>query len=434
MAKGYLKYLRCFSPAQQLIILFIALLTVGSVFKAYHFTTDYGGIDLRARVVGARLLHTNESPYFFKWTPAYSDRLLMFKEINEADRSVNGVTQAPGFLYFQSLFNNLPFRTIQLAWSLCQYILIGYIFYFFLFKLNDPVRNKFLPFVVGAFFFLASAIWFISIERGQAYVLFAFVFCMLYQFYLKEKPFAYFLAGAVVAVTAYCRPNFLIFLLPLLIAFNRWTIAGFIAAAIPLAIHGWLHIDLWKDYNNAMAIYTGTKAMPHITQHTAIQYPAFIEGIAEDLISKRKTDFQVGGIQPVMERIQAFFGPVNPRLSLLMYGTLILGLLWFLRKELLQKEPANVMLCGFLLYIAAEYTMPVGRGAYTLVQWVFPVMLMLQKRRLGSGEVVLLIAGLCLITDIPTYLPYMNDIGELLLVICTIRHIRKQAVENRAIA
>jgi hypothetical protein len=355
----------------------------------------------------------------------------MFKEANENKILANGVTQAPGFLYFQSLFNTLPFRTIQLVWALCQYLLIGYIFYFFLFRLHDSARDKFLPFVVGAFFFLCSAIWFINIERGQAYILFTFVFCILYGLCLKKKPEAYFLAGAVVAVTAYCRPNFIIVALPLLFAFNRWTVVGFITAAIPLAVHAWLHIDLWKDYSNAMSIYSDMKTTaPQKIKSAAIQYPAFVEGIDERLIGKFKPDFQVGGILPLMRRIQAVFGPVHPALPYFMYGSIILTLLLFFRKDLLHKDPASVMLCGFLFYIISEYMMPIGRGAYTLIQWVFPVLLMLQKRRFGTSDVVLLIAGLCFITDLPTFLPYFNDFGELLLVICTIRYIRKKPTED----
>ena len=414
------------SQAAKLVLFITVAFVIGSILKSYHYATGYGNVDLRTRVIGARLLHTAESPYFFKWSPRYSDRLLISEPNNENNVFINGISVAPGLLYVQSLFSWLHYSTIQKAWAAFQYLLIGYIFFVFLFHLPGTLEDKFLPFVVGAIFFLCSPIWFINIERGQSYVLFAFAFCVVYQLYLKEKPASYFLAGIIIALAAYCRPTFIVVAVPVLIAFNRWTILGIVAAAIPLAVHAGLNIDVWTDYRNAMAIYTGLKTdLTYVPQHTVIRYPAVIEGMDAALINKYKADFPVGGMRPVIDQAERVFGRINHAIAVPIYGAIIATFAFLFRKKLLRRNPADIILLGFLLYMISEYIIPAGRGAYTLVQWVFPILLMLQQRRVQASGVVLLIAGLCLVTDFPTFLPFFNDIGELLLVVTVINYIRQ---------
>ena len=69
--------------------------------------------------------------------------------------------------------------------------------------------------------------------------------------------------------------------------------------------------------------------------------------------------------------------------------------------------------------------MPAPRGAYNLIQWIFPVLLLLKENLLTPVRLVLLIFGLFLTTNYPYYLPFLQDLGELLLLFCLLGSLYK---------
>ena len=58
------------------LLIFAIIISVFGFYRDFTNTIRYGGIDLRPRVVGARLLLEDIDPYHFKWTQNESDLLL----------------------------------------------------------------------------------------------------------------------------------------------------------------------------------------------------------------------------------------------------------------------------------------------------------------------------------------------------------------------
>lgn len=410
------------SAAERTCLLLVLLLVAGGMVKSWHYTRFYGGSDLRACIVAARVLASGGSPYFYKWAPGEPERLL--DPNDRPDRLFNGVTVAPGILYVQRPFAGLQYPLARVAWTLFQYLLLAYIFASVLLMRQTHPKARFYALAVGGLFFLCSPILFLNIERGQVYILYSFFLCILYQLYQRNARWASVSAGAILAVAVLCRPTLLAVVLPFLVVLDRWVLIGAAAAAVPLGLHAWLHMDVWKDYATVMRVYTGLQQAPEaaLPDH-AKHYPAVIEGATN--LSLFKTDFIVGGLKSLQFYLGYFLQQVPRSVYLGLYGVVAATFLLLFRKRLLTKDPAILVLAGFALYLFTEYTMPAPRAAYALIEWTFPVLLMLQKNRLSRLQVVVLAGGLCLMVGFPFYLPGLPAAGELLLLYCLLAFIQK---------
>jgi hypothetical protein len=407
-------------PVQKVILIIVCLLLVGGLLKAGYYTIHYGGTDLRVGVVAARMLDSGKTVYFYKWSPG-DDKRLLNPKVNR-DGAVNGLTVAPGGLYLMSLFAFLNYPMLRIVWGIFQYLLSIYIFCFFLFQSKTTAKDKFYIIAIGGLFFLCSHIWFIHIERGQIYIFYAFLFCLIYQFYTSNNKWANYLAGVIVAVAVYCHPVFIVLLIPLFLAFNRWTILGLITCFIPLILHAFFHMELWKGYLTAMTYYTGFGPVTSLPiGQTNFHYPDITEG-AENL-TLFKHDFICGGITPLDMRINLFSKVTSSYFYIFLYIIVVTILTISFKKRLHRKNPVGIILFGFLIYMIAEYIMPAPRGAYHLVQWILPVLVFLHKPQFSSLSFVLLVTGLCFTNAFPFYLPFIFDIGELLLVYCLMTYI-----------
>ena len=412
------KWFLTLSIAERATLLIILAIVIGGIIKSGYYTIHYGGTDLRVRVVGARLLNTNHSPYFYKWSQGDPDK---FANPNDGNGFTNGVSVAPGILYLQSVFTFLDYPLLRIVWTIFQYFLIGYIFLFVLSWTTGPIKNKFYIVLIGSVFFLCSCLWFINIERGQIYIFYAFLFCVLYQLYTHKNNWSQFAAGIILGLAIYCRPTFVVLLIPFIWQFNRSFVAGFIASLIPLSIHAYIHSQLWKDYFSAMAIYTGLNKPPAYFHNHSYNYPSVIEGAKN--LTLYNAMYSCGGIQPIYLYFKSFNASYNS-IYILIYGLIAFFLTLRFRKNLSNSNPENAILFGFLLYIITEYIIPFNRAGYNMMQWVFPVLIILRKINIRKIEFVLLVSGLCLIISFPYYLPYLHDIGELILLYCLVNHIK----------
>lgn len=407
-------------PEKGVVIIALLLIAMGIV-ESVGYTTHYGGNDLRTRVVGARVLQTGESPYFYKWHPGDDERL--------ADPSsriyaipANALTVAPGLLYFQSLFTWMPYPAIRIVWNVFQYLLCMSMLCFFLFRKDSTPLNKVYIMVVGGIFFLSSDIWFFNIEAGQIYILFPFFMCLLYYLLTVRAHRSLLLAGILVAMVAYGRPNFILMAVPMLIVFEKRFVSALLVTGILLLVHAYFHMALWKDYFSSISFHTGTSTAAVNFSNEAVEYPTFIEGVKD--VSKYIVP-DVNGI-PSLRWLFIKYQLHSRYIYAIFYVIIASGLLLFLRKKLFTKEPVLMALTGFLLYIISEYFIPTGiRGGYNLVQWIFPVALLLSHRNITKVQVMLMITGLCLVVGFPLSVRFSYAAGELLLVCCVIDFIRR---------
>ncbi len=199
---------------QKTTLIILSVLMLCGVIKAGYYTIHYGGVDLRQRVVGARLINKDNSAYFYKWSPGGPEKFIDPNVRKGSD--INGVTVAPGALYFQSLFSFLKYPVLRIVWTIVQYLLIVSIFYFFLFQKDVAAINKFAIVVIGGIFFLCSPVWFINIERGQIYILYAFLFTSIFFSYTCKNEYSKYISGILISIAIYCRPTFIVLIIPIL--------------------------------------------------------------------------------------------------------------------------------------------------------------------------------------------------------------------------
>lgn len=418
------------TPEKRMLLVVALFLVALSVIKGGYYVRAYGGVDLRSISVASRLLDTGGTAYFHRWSPGESEKYLD-PNVPQDTRS-NAVTVAPGTLYVVWLFNGLRYPLLRLVWATLQYLVIFSIFCYFYFQRDNSADRRWSIVVVGGLFFLCTPIWFLNTERGQVYFLFAFFFTLIYALYRSPSPAANVLAGVVMAAAAYCRPNFAFLLLPVLLVRQWRVLAGWLGAAVLLAIHAWGHRGLWTAWSAVVHEFSDLGPATSTVVHPGYVYPGVIEGAKN--LTKYKTDFVCGGIQPLSTWFRGVFTIGTPYFYLGVLVVVLAVLVLAFKKELAKKEASTILLFGFLLYMVTEYIMPASRSAYNLLLWIFPVLLFLQRPRFPAAVFVLLIAGLCLINGFPFYLPLLPDLGEALLVFCLCYYLKTPEVKTPTVS
>ena len=411
---------------QKTVVAVVSILVIFAAFKSGYYTQHYGGTDLRDRVVASRMMDSGRAAYFFKWREGISERLLN----PNVDRTsaVNGVTASPGGLLLQSAFAWMDYPRIRMLWTVCQYLFAALIFCFFFANEKNSRDSRYYLICIGVLFFLCTPIWLMYIERGQIYLFYAFLITSLYMLIQRGKKWTSLLGGVVFAIMLYCRPIFAVLVIPLFfLSFDGWMLAGLAVGCIPLGLHAWLHIDLWKGYLEAMRIYMhfdrdkGSTAGLH-----AINYPRLIEGASN--LSFYKKDFICGGISPISRRLSDFGLNLPSNFYLALYGFLVAAATAWYKIRQISPSTSNRLLFGFLLYILAELVLPAPRGAYHMVQWIFPVLVFLHQPRFSRKTLALLVTGLCLINGFTFYFPYCHDLGEVLLLLCLLSYLSSRKI------
>lgn len=417
MLKKWFSTLAAFEKA--IVCLSVVFIVIG-VVRSASYVNRFGGTDLRSRVVGARLLHSGHSPYFYKWQPGDPDRLAD-PCARKYGIDANPVTVSPGFLYFQSLFTWMPYRAIKISWAIFQYLLCLSILVFFLSMKNSTTPNKLFALLIGSIFFLCSAIWFYNIEAGQAYIIFAWSLCLLYWLYARGKGVTIFAAGAFCALVCFVRLNFILVALPLVLTFDKRFIGGLLSMGAILLAPVWLDLGLWKEYYTAMGMHFNIEVPGSIILQEPVTYPAIIEG-ADNIAAFEAPD--AGGF-PTLKYLFLKLHLHYRYLYTLLYAIIAAVLLYYFRKSIRQKEPRTLLLIGFLLYIISEYCMPAMRMGYNLVQWIFPVLFILQSRQVTKFQILLMVTGLCLVVSFPVSMRFTHSGGEMLMIWALIDHIAK---------
>jgi len=417
---NFFKFWNNFTPPQKILLLVLALLLVAGIIKAVYYTWLFGGADLRDRIVGARLLNTMHSPYYYKWSPGDPEEFINPNLI--PNRSINGISAAPGTLYILYPISFLKYPLIRVIWLVMQYFFLGSIFFYF-FRQKTSSNVKVLLALFGILFFFCSPFWLLHIDRGQVYIMYAYFFLLIYRNLKSRKTGLQFSAGLLITLAIYCRPTFFVLVLPLLLAFNPRVFAGlFLGGCIALFLL-FFNFHLWQDYLTSMSMFTKVTAGLQTSVESPIVYPETIEGTTN--LRMGKLDFMCGGLAPLDTHLSKIFPSTSGMVFICVYLILVGLLVFLLWKKIRTKDPILFILFGFLFYMLAEYVMPAPRGAYALMQWVVPVLLMLYTERMSIADRILMAIGLCFMVDFPFYFPFLNDIGELLLVYSIVNFIRK---------
>ncbi|MEC4881463.1 MAG: hypothetical protein SAL70_08950, partial [Scytonema sp. PMC 1070.18] len=126
-------------------------------------TFEYGGIDLRNRVVGARLLNRGMDPYYFKWSQGQDERLL--DPLDKPYIPVSRVTVPPTVLLLHSTFANLPYFIQRVAWFLLQWGAFLTSLFILIANVKKGIEIKLL--LMLGLLFVSSNFWRIHTDVGQ---------------------------------------------------------------------------------------------------------------------------------------------------------------------------------------------------------------------------------------------------------------------------
>ncbi len=233
-----------------------------------------GAIDLRNRITGIRLLENHIDAYHYKWSPSepkeYCDLY------NNPKTLVSKTTATPTLLMLHAPWAVLPYRLGQFLWFFIQWaLLLGTTWLWWPHCTTSRQRWLLALFVTG---FTYTAAWRLHAERGQAYILLAFVFAAWLTATLDAKRGNGFLTGALGGFLAALRPPFLL-ILPFLALHRRGQLPGAIVGLlVGIGLPMLWSDSCWNNYFTAMQ----TQSMLYRTDfapHYALAYPPLIEGV-----------------------------------------------------------------------------------------------------------------------------------------------------------
>jgi hypothetical protein len=403
-----------------LIILITGFFILLTILKSIYFSNKNGGTDLRIRVVGARLLTTSNSPYFYKWNPKDGEYLL--DPNDQVVRLVNGNIVTPAVLYTTYPLYRLSYPSVRVWWTIIQYVLL--FITLFLLLGNRQGSLAFIPTVVILTGLVCTDIWLLHIERGQIYIFYTFLFAVIYRLYTSNNKHSQLLSGFIAGLFILFRPFAGIIGLPFLLnGKKKWVlgcIAGFITGCALFVLP---QPSLWKGYFAAMNEYASEYTGQSYGNINAKEYPepAVIEGTNN---LGQVQGFNISGLDTVYDYLKKVGITISQNQSYILFGSVVILLcILFFRNKKRDISAHSLFLFAFLLYILAEFFVTVPRGRYNLVQWIFPLSLILQQEKYDRPSFILLITGLLLLHNFPFVVPYQAVLAELLFLGVTIYYL-----------
>ncbi|MFC1898072.1 glycosyltransferase family 87 protein [Candidatus Cloacimonadota bacterium] len=375
-----------------LLIYSIIIAFLGISYDTFY-TIKYGGIDLRNRVVGTRILLAGNDPYYTKWkfdTPEY----LVDGRDYHSGLPVNRCTVPPSFLLLHAPFAGISYKTQQYLWMALQELML--IFCIFIFAKAAEERYKFVL-IVGFMLFLGGSFWRFHVANGQIYILFVFMITLAYHIAKSSLKNKEFWVGFILGVSSSWRPPMILMSLPIII-YRKWKmiIGGIIG--ISLSLLGsvlFSGVSTWSSYFSAMKIHGLFHAgvlQPELSIHPNSNN---IEGIRNSFFSADVPGLD-SSIQGLLYKLFGF--ALDPKflwLGLVVIVLLLSFSLWKGRNKSATIE--MIFFQGSVLILISEFFLPAARLSYNNVIWLVPLsMLIIQvqdMRKLLNFPLIFLLFG-----------------------------------------
>jgi hypothetical protein len=372
--------IKLFNFATILIIIFSFSVDLGN-------TLQYGGVDLRTRVVGARLLTSGQDPYFFSWEKGLSDRFL--DPLDKPNSEVSRVTVPPNVLTLCSIISSYSFFQQKIIWLIFQWGAFLSTLTVFLWKSNSPSKRRLI--LTLGLFFVNSCFWRLHVERGQIYIIYTLLFTVAWYLFSFPVKFSHLLSGIVIGFTASLRPPAILSIIPFIL-YRRFSIVlgitlGLILGfSMPLALS---NTSIWTSYASASTQptkynYSAPENLSHydsldsdnLTHQEEKFYPSIIEGLEN--LTKTK---DIPAVNSSFRYILSRFGVQNLQQTLIILMALSMFVYYLLFLKNREKNPTNevILLNGMVLYLISEFFIPSPRYSYNDVQWILPVFIILDK-------------------------------------------------------
>ncbi len=381
--------------------------------------TSIFGIDLRNRIVGARLLAEGEDSYYYKLGSKTPERYLDPLDIKQT--SVNRVTVTPAYLILLKPLSNLPYNQIRFFWFYFQYFCLLAIGGIFIYLSQSVIQKKYIAIITLAVIG-CSGPWTTHLYVAQNYILYPFFLSIIYLLHQIKNKYCLLLAGILLGITCFIRPPFILLLLPFIIYNNKKiifaTIIGLLIGIGIFYVNG--HQKAWKNYSNAMNTY-GTFQLNTIqnnpkTLATVIEKSPFHEHII-DLNESLSNNHNLS-----LQRLAYDFLSIKlNKTSLTAVLVLIISVvLLFLYRSNNRYNDNQLFIIGSLLVLVSEYLIPAPRLSYNYVQWIFPLCLLALEYNfltLKKSIQVLILGGIILnLHFLGNFMVFKTSLGEVMLL------------------
>lgn len=388
-------------------------------------------VDLRNRIVGARLQMDGKLPYFYKWKP--EDGIRYYDPIKLDTTYTNAITASPFFHHLLYPIANLPQRQLSKIWLGIEYCLfIACVL--IAFSLATTYWQRWAVAITGILGLFTVA-WQLHVYLGQYYIVIPFL-AMALVFCLRRKNSVTFalLAGCLAATFVFTRPSAIVFFLPFLLLrkqFSAKYLICFLAPILLLAGYSLLsptERSLWADYKKSIAAHMKDHMSPDREERMDAYQPPYIhqwEGWHQDSIrdemKKNYIDwkFEFSNISSIAKNI--FHINLSEKtliISLAVSWMLLVALFYYESKQAANFNIAHAAIFGFCLYMLADFFSPIRRIEYYAIQWMFPLLLCasLYNPRQKVLYILLAIGVLLEIADAP-FIKMRHTLGELIILL-----------------
>lgn len=386
------------SPYRNLLGLLCLISAIYAFQRDFRALDHQYGMDLRNRIVGARLERDGKSPYFYRWQPA--DGVEYYDPMNnDPNFRTNGMlsvnTATPFFHHLLWPLTGFRQHTIARIWLILEYFMWAGIL-LCIYPLARSRLQKAMVLVAGVLF-LFTMPWKIHIQVGQYYLIIPFLAAVCFR--LLQYPAsvaAGFICGLLAITLVLIRPNAGVFFIPFLWLARNYNTKFKIALVIPVVLLlGWTILSpaesgLWRDFEKAIGehVREHLKVNPYLPGEVYKPYAVW-EGVHQSEVWGNEI------FPPGSNEWGNFFllwksvfhrTPGALALGLSAAGCIILLLIFFWFRQRKKGAPplAQLAILGYCLYMITDLFSPIIRWQYYAIQWLFPVLLALATYGIGE--------------------------------------------------
>lgn len=370
-----------------------------ALWTSWNDIHTYGGVDLRDKVVFARLLRAGTDPYFAKMTADWPEELI---DPNYYLGAVRISITPPAICVYMPL-SGLAYGTQRSAWFCIEWAAFLTSAALLAWSLR-PRRGRVLFLLVALYLFAGGYFWRLHVERGQYYAV-VLLLLSLASFLFQKKRGAW-TAGIPLGIAIAIRPTLIAVPLFLWILRRRETALAtlvslvlFVAACLPFT-----GLKSWANYAHAVKLweiqYTYPQALP--PRETA-PLPTQVEGCDfHEFLPARTTNTSV------MDRLSKYqdlvpwidYRPWLPAFCKGLAAAMTAALAWrLLSLQRGPRYPLYTLGLGAVVACNLDYLLAPMRAGYVDVLLLFPLALLLPlmlRGRLGHGSLAVALAGLLL--------------------------------------
>ncbi|MFA6001129.1 MAG: glycosyltransferase family 87 protein [Thermoleophilia bacterium] len=400
-----------------LLVFSVAIAILGFLVD-FRDTRQFGGVDLRNRVVGARLIREGLDPYFYEWTPDRSELLLDPNTGTGSPATSTTVTPAALLLHQPVAF--ISYKLQRYGWFVLQWAML-IATTCIMARAASSRDAKIAIWILGLLIISGSYFWRLHVERGQIYVLYAFMIAVAFWLCEKKTSFGLMAGGFFLGVFAAFRPPGALMLIPMLV-YGKWkilvgSVVGAVVTFLVTLVTG--NIIYWDSYVRAAQAWSDVFLGIVRFDYAPYEHPV-IEGMG-NLTWRANTPTSDTSFQALLQQVG--FNVSSGPLLIVMFLIIAAAVIFLFRIRKAGDSIPTMFLAGSTLVLLSSYLLPARLYTYNNVMWLIPLALIIISSDslvslLKSPLAVLFVAGIYFGTVF--WIPYnfiVSDYAMLIYVV-----------------